>query len=402
MTESLDQAAEEWRAYIDPLAGIAGRLLPQIPNSQDPQLRRELYRSIFAQISSGYFALLCADPQHPDFWPYLCSAYNWGAINPDDDYYASPLDDTGVYRISGFRGTVKRIDFQIGTGSLIPRGVLDEQIVGLTLANYDLDSVTHAQDGAFEVILSPERPAGYTGDWWHLHKGTTYTMVRQIFYDWVNEVSGRLAIERLDRAAVKPRPSAAELEKNLKDIARWTEDTIRLSIMFAAAIRQQQGINQLGYKDLTQYGEIVTQKYVYGGFELAQGEALIVEFKIPEICRYWSIHLTDDLAYVLDWIHRQTILNGHTAKVDRDGIFRGVIAAGDPGVHNWLDTMGYATGIIQVRWEECSEWPDHKVTKVKLSEVRSLLPADTPVVTPEERDATIRRRRTAAQLRKRW
>jgi hypothetical protein len=402
MTESLDQAAAEWRAYIDPLAGIAGRLLPQIPHPHDPQLRRELYRSIFAQISSAYFALLCADPQHPDFWPYLCSAYNWGAMNPDDDYYASPLDDTGVYRISGFRGTVKRIDFQIGTGSLIPRGTLEKQAVGLTLANYDLDSVAHGEDGAFEVILSPERPAGYTGDWWQLHKGTTYTMVRQISYDWINEVSGRLAIERLDRAAVKPRPSAAELEENLKQVARWTEDTIQLSIMFAAAIRQQQGINKLGYKDLTEYGEIVTQKYVYGGFELAPGEALIVEFKVPDICRYWSIHLTDDLAYVLDWIHRQTFLNGHTARVDPDGVFRGVISAEDPGVANWLDTAGYATGIIQVRWEECSEWPDHKITKVRLADVRDLLPADTLVVTKEERDAIIRRRRTGAQLRKRW
>ena len=398
----MNTATQEWRSYIDPLASIGERLLAQIPNPQDAQLRHELYRGIFAQISSAYLGLLCADPQHPDFWPYLCSAYNWGAINPDDDYYASPIDDTGVYRLSGFRGTIKRIDFQIGTGSLIPRGALDETIVGLTLANYDLDSIQHGADGAFEVILSPERPAGYQGHWWQLHPKATYLMVRQISYDWINEVSGRLAIERLDRAAVKPRASAAQLEENLKQIARWAEDTVQLSIGFGKSIRQQQGVNKLAYKDLTQYGEIVTQRYVYGGFDLAPDEALIVEFKVPEKCRYWSIHLTDDLAFVLDWIHRQTILNGHTAKIDDDGMFRAVISAQDPGVPNWLDTAGYATGIIQVRWEECDVWPDHKVTKVKFIDVCEWLPPGTPVVTPEARDAAIRLRRTGAQLRKRW
>ena len=42
------------------------------------------------------------------------------------------------------------------------------------------------------------------------------------------------------------------------------------------------------------------------------------------------------------------------------------------------------------------------MTKVKVAEVRDLLPADTPVVTPEQRDAMIRLRRKGAQMRKRW
>lgn len=392
----------EWRSYIEPLIGVGERLVARAGQPQDPCLRRELFRGIFSQLSSAYLGLLCADPQHPDFWPYLNSAYRFGAINPDDDYYATPIDHTGVYRLSGFRGTVRRIDFQIGTGTLIPRGVMDEDIVGLTLANYDLDSIEHQQNGAFEVVLSPDRPSGYEGAWWKLHPKTSYLMVRQIFYDWVGEVPGRLAIERLDRPAAKPRPSAADLEANLRQIALWTEQTVLLSIAFAEEIKRQQGINRLAYKDLTRYGEIVTQRYAYGGFDLAPDEALIIEARIPERCRYWSIHLMDDFAFTHESVHRQSILNGHTAQVDEDRMFRCVISAQDPGVINWLDTSGYATGLMQARWEECSKWPEHRVTKVDISDVRGHFPANTALVTPEQREASIRLRRQGAQMRKRW
>jgi Protein of unknown function (DUF1214) len=395
-------AAQEWRTYVEPLGPVGERLLAQSPNPQDAQLRRELYREIFAQISNAYIGLLHADAQHPDFWPYLNEAYRFAGPNPDNSYYATPLDDTGVYKISGFRGTVKRVDFQIGTGTFFPRGVLDEHKLGLTLSNYDLDSLPLKKDGSFEVILSPTRPEGYKGNWWKLLPKASYLLLRQISYDWLHEVDGRFAIERLDQAAIKPRPTAAELEEDLQQIAKWAEGTVALSINFAKGIRLQQGINKITYKDLSEYGAIVTQRYAFGGFDLAPDEALIVEAKVPTQCRYWSIHLLDDIGFTLDWMHRQTNLNGYTAKIDKDGVFRAVISARDPGVPNWLDNAGYQSGAIQVRWEMCSTWPEHKVTKVKTDEVRKYLPADTPVITAAVRDAAIRLRRKGAQMRKRW
>jgi hypothetical protein len=225
---------------------------------------------------------------------------------------------------------------------------------------------------------------------------------RQTSYDWIQEVDGRLAIVRLDRSAAKPRVSAEKLEENLQQLARWTAGTVQLSLSFARGLYRDQGVNRISYKDLTEYGELISQKYAYGGFDLTPDEALIVEAPIPERCRYWSIHLMDDHGFSLDWVNRQTSLNGHTARVDTDGICRVVISAQDPGVANWLDTMGYRKGAIQVRWEECSSWPDHKVVKVRASEVRGALPGGTTMMTPTEREGSIRLRRKGAQLRKRW
>ena len=43
-------------------------------------------------------------------------------------------------------------------------------------------------------------------------------------------------------------------------------------------------------------------------------------------------------------------LNGASAELDPDGVFRGVIAHGDPGVPNWLDPEGCERGTLAVRF----------------------------------------------------
>ena len=395
--------AQEWGALAAPITDISASLVPYLTDPQDAQLRHEMYRALFAGVSLGYLGLLNGDGRHPDFFPYTTQAYNAFANNPDDDYYVTPVDDDGVYRITGFRGTVKTIDFQVGSGSFVPRGVVDDQYLGRSLGNFDLDhDVKLDADGGFEVILSPTRPAGHEGDWWQLKPGASYIMVRQISYDWLREVDGRLAIERLDTPAVKPRPSAETLAANLRQIAVWAESTVRTSADLVTGIRRDQGINKINYKDLSQYAGHLTQRYAYGGFDLAPDEALIIEAKVPAQCHYWSIHLIDDLSFIVDWMHRQTSINGFTARIDKDGYFRVVVSARDPGVANWLDTANYKTGGIQIRWEKCDTWPEHKAQLVKVAQVREYLPADTALVTPEERDAAIRLRRRGAQMRKRW
>ena len=95
-------------------------------------------------------------------------------------------------------------------------------------------------------------------------------------------------------------------------------------------------------------------------------------------------------------------MNGFTARTDADGLFRTVISAQDPGVPNWLDTTGLRTGIIQARFEGCDSWPEFKTSVIKVADVRSHVPADTPMITAEQRDASIRVRRKGAQMRKRW
>jgi len=391
----------EWRRYTEPLTALAGRLAGHLLHTEDGQIRHELYRTLFSQLSAAYFSQLQADPRYPDFWPMYSSAYNSQAPNPDNSHYLTPIDDDGVYRISGFRGTVKRVSFSIGTGTLYTRGTMEGGAIR-SLGEYDLDDLTLGEDGAFEVLLSRERPPESGGNWWQLGAGATNILVRQTSYDWINEIDARIAIERLDGPTARPRRTEQELAAALQNMADYTEGSVRVTALYFSTIRQKFGFNRLGYIDNTEWAPVVTQRYAYGAFKLREDEALLIECQLPARCRYWSIHLTEDLGATLDYINRQTSLNGFTAHAGEDRIFRVVISAQDPGVPNWLDTTGLSTGVIQSRWEGCDAWPEFSTRLIKLADVRAEVPPDTPLIDAEQRESAIRRRRKGAQMRKRW
>lgn len=393
--------SDEWHRFTDPLTAIGANMAGLLLHPDDADARYSMYRSLLAQLAAGFFAQLHADPQYPDFWPMYSSAFNSQAPNPDNSHYLTPIDDTGVYRISGFRGTVKRVSFSIGTGTLYTKGNMEGGAIR-SLGEYDLDDLPLGSDGAFDVILSPERPAGYTGPWWKLGAGATNILVRQTSYDWLNEVDARLAIDRLDTAAAKPRPSPEQLAAQMLGLAQYAEFPVRVTVGYFNAIREKYGFNQLGCIDNSGWAPVVAQKYYYAAFDIAPDEALLVEAKLPKKSRYWSMHLAEEIGATLDYVNRQTSLNGFTARPDADGYFRCVISAQDPGVPNWLDTMGLRNGIVQTRFEGCDSWPEFKSSVIKVADVRQHLPADTPVVTSAQRDAAIRLRRKGAQMRKRW
>jgi len=83
-------------------------------------------------------------------------------------------------------------------------------------------------------------------------------------------------------------------------------------------------------------------------------------------------------------------------------VLRIVISARDPGVPNWLSTAGYPTGVVQGRWTDCDAQPIPTLRKMKLADVRKALPADTPTVSPTERDRVLRDRRAAFLQRIFW
>ena len=89
------------------------------------------------------------------------------------------------------------------------------------------------------------------------------------------------------------------------------------------------------------------------------------------------------------------------ANDDADGACRLVIAASDPGVHNWLDTRGYRWGFCWARLDRCDQRPDPVAKKLKLIDLRTQLPAETPHVSAAEREAAWRLHRQGAQLRHR-
>ena len=166
------------------------------------------------------------------------------------------------------------------------------------------------------------------------------------------------------------------------------------------AVKEPVGFNV--FEPIRMKGALTKQVYWPACFQLEADEALIIETEIPKRAPYWNIQLNDPLFNAVEYVYRLSSLNAATAKISSDGKLRAVIALEDPGVPNWLDTAGYSSGAIQGRWFDASSAPIPQVRKVKVGSIRSELPADTPEVTPAQRDIAIRERRIKAQMRVIW
>lgn len=188
----------------------------------------------------------------------------------------------------------------------------------------------------------------------------------------------------------------------MRQIPAATTFIATLFVDHVAQLRVQGFINKLKVFDTSQLGGLAGQFYYEGAYELRDDEALIVEATVPQRCVYRSMLLTNDLYETTDWYNNHSSFNDAQATPDNDGVLRIVVSAEDPGVANWLDTAGYASGVIQGRWFQCDSQPVPSIRKVALTDVRRSLPPDTKTMTPAERERVVRERRAAYQERPLW
>lgn len=394
--ESLD-----WHGFLG-LLDRAGELTALLEEPDDEQMRQETHRFMLMSLSQIYPIVFHSDPDRPDLVPFLNATFTSMGPNPDNVYYLSAMGGEGVYRVSGDRGSVHLCGLNLSASSGPGMGMWMEDAPGPNVGQTDLDALEIESDGTFELIVSPEKPQGCGPNWLQLDPRTQFFLVRQISYDWLSEVDARIAVERLDAPAPRPRPPAEAIERSLRLAAGYVCNGTRYWLEFMKKLRDERRINTLSTTHQWDSGGIIAQVYYDGVWHIADDEALVIESEVPDRCRYWNLQLADPLFCGIDMINRQTSLNGFQARLDADGKFRAVLSHGDPGVPNWLDAGGYRKGSMVGRWLESDSAPQPEVRVVPLSDVRDLLPDDTPEVAPEERDAALRVRRRAAQLRRRW
>jgi len=388
-----------WEKLIDALRPLGDAMRKRVPERLrgDPQIMAESMRLLLYGLGRASSDALVGDRRHPMFVPELNIAQNIFQPNADTIYKSCLIEKGGSYLLKGDRGTARMVILaQMGPDTL--RTGKHHPVLG----QIDFDALTLDANGHFEVLISPDRPAGYAGDWFELNPLCEKFMVRVVSCDWGVEREPRFGIARLDVDEGKGRPSAEVLHAAFDEMPGITGVCALAFPTHVEELRDEGYLNTLKIFDVSQMSGLSGQFYYEGAYELADDEALITEVKVPAQSRYWSIILTNDLYETTDWYNNQSSLNDAQGVVDSDEVFRTVISAGDPGVHNWLDTAGYASGAIQGRWFEASEKPMPTIKKVKLAQVSDHLPKDTKRVTPEERALALQNRRLAAQMRIIW
>jgi hypothetical protein len=391
-----DMNASRWSHYMDLLRENED-LIEATLDPSSPQLEAETHRLLLQTIVRTYPTIFHGDPDHPDWMPQLNNLYPHAAANPDTSYTFATIDGVGTYRLCGTRGSVRYVDIQSGVNMA---GL--HKTPGPGLETLDLDDLTIAEDGSFSFLWSDRRPEGYDGDWRPLDPRANYIMIRQVSYDWVNEQEARIAIERLDARPAKPRMTADEIDSKIIHVTESLRRSTRMFPMMLADKQKRGVVNRLELNEYLSMGGVTGQKYYEGLFDLSDEECLIIEAVIPPECGYWSVHLFDELFVTVDYMHRQSSLNGHTAYVSGSGGTQIVVASKDPGVQNWLDISDYPRGGITWRWLRAPDAPAPTVKKVPLSTLTSHLAAGTPPFDAAARTAQMSARRIGAQLRRRW
>lgn len=389
----------EWKEFASGIDRAAQRMAAKLPERlrNDPIMLERAQKLLIASTVRNGLKSLAGNRSYPSFTPEIGLLINLFQPNADTIYKSADIDARGVYRLRGRLGTVDIFKL----AELGPDMIRTNKPSGAR-AHHDFKTLKRDAEGRYDVILSAEKPAGYTGEWWKLDAGTVKLMTRQMSSDWAKEIDPTISIERLDVPAAMPQPTVEEMRASLAELPDMIGNAATFFVDHVEQLRQDGFINKMKIFDLTNMTGLEGQFYYEGAYDLAPDEALIIEAKVPEKCVYWSIILTNDIYETTDWYNHQSSLNRAQAHVDRDGVFRAVISGTDPGVPNWLDVAGYQSGAVQGRWTNCSATPIPTTQVVKIKNIRKYLPVDTPKVTLAERDATVRARREAYQQRPLW
>jgi hypothetical protein len=391
-----------WADQMRALEGVADNLIaawrPDGASDAEVQDMNKLALSILA---NGYLCRVYTDARRPVFMPLWNYAFDQGGPNPDYVYSTIEVDSNGVYQISGFRGTSRFVEIAQQQLDMLSPRLMGARSGPPLRTTHNLDQLTLDDEGYFSVILSQQRPEGYTGDWWPLDARARRLLMRRCSCDWKHEVDARVAVNRLDDPGQDMTPE--DTARRFSDLAAWIDGMIQFDMQLVRYYREHHGINVLLRSQwVEEAGGLAQQAYYDGIYQIGDDEALIVEVPLPSQCYYWQILVADDRFATVDWVNRQSSLNDVQARIDSDGKLRAVISKQDPGVHNWLDKADFLWGIIQMRLYRTNESPETTVTKVPVADVGAHLPSDTPVITAAERQEQLRARREGAQLRRIW
>ena len=340
------------------------------------------------------------DADHPVFARMIDNAMSWGLDNPDCNYSWARVRGDARYRIEGTRGSACQLEFQVNTGHF-GDGNMPMFSGGKggwrTVSHLTGDDLASDADGRFAIALAREEQPG---NWLRLDDEASFVLVRQYFDDWEHERPGVFTIVRADASYPPALLSAELLHERFARLFEWLDTGAKTWDKVSRMLLSLTPNTILMFdvpKDLDRPG-LHGQSYGMGPFACAPDEAVIVEFPVPR-CRMWSVALTNFWWETLDFGARQTSLNSHWARVDSDGVFRGVIAHRDPGVPNWLDAEACSRGSLAVRFLFADATPKTLLRVVPFDGLRAELPRDTPVVAPAERSARLVRRSQALQRR---
>lgn len=269
------------------------------------------------------------DRDHPFLQSGTGPFTKMGLDNPDTLYFGTRVHPGHEYVVTGKRGTTTDLSFQLLGGEYTDQNVPDSE-TAFDDRQLDIDA-----DGTFE--------------WRFIPKSNAQLVIREVYNDWAAQ-RGHVAIARTDTSGTAPPPLTRELmEKRWATAGKQLVQRVKTWLQFPQWFYTNLPVNTMITPRLTP-GGLATQYSSAGHFELRPDQALVITLPVTD-APYLGFQLGSLWYISLDYINRQTSLNGTQAQSDPDGKIRIVVAERSPGITNWVDTTGHRKGFLQFRWQ---------------------------------------------------
>lgn len=345
------------------------------------------------------------DPHHPEI-SVVClyrhqidgqefpSSLHGGLENPDNIYRIIPISSDSRYELRGIRHqpAPAQVTYE-----------LMDSIPGVTSIGKQLDLLMDrdlqiAEDGSFTITIDPD-PANGRPNHIQSTPDASALFIRDTLSDWRTQTPDRLRILRTAGPNTPVRSEQEMLDQAAALVPAYARFWNEFRDMY---------VRKLAFKT-NQFDPPATRTGGWGfiantHFEIKDDEAFIFTTD-PTPAPYHAVLIGNHWWIALDADRRSGAFNTAQSKPNRDGTITYVIAARDPGVHNWLDTGGLHEGIIQVRWQGMpagvTALPDAitDARLVRLADLENHLREETVWVTPPERKAQLEARHASYQRR---
>jgi hypothetical protein len=328
---------------------------------KDSLNQAEGYRYLSRLLRAGLEAFVeYSDSRAPVLRRMVHETVKMGADNPDNYYLNATISGQYEYRLTGIRGTVHFLGFSTQKGgygqggSMLPTGFLDSTELDVAL------------DGSFEIIASCRR---HPGNWLPMEAETNLLIVRQTFQDRSRETPCEVKIERIGGDGL-PSPVTAEgIDRGLMQASSLVAGASVLFARWAKNFKRHTNrLPQMDPKISTGAGGDPKIAYYHSYWHIEPDEALVIEVMPPE-CEHWNFQLNNHWMESLDYRYYTIHVNKHTAEYREDGSVRIIVSHEDPGLGNWINTVGHTCGTMCFRWIKATDHPQPRARVFKLRDL---------------------------------